>query len=38
MRIHAIQTGTVAIKTRQIDAVGHGIRRQLNALTMSVGW
>jgi N-acyl homoserine lactone hydrolase len=33
MKIHAIQTGTVAIKTRQIDAVGHGLRRQVNTLT-----
>jgi glyoxylase-like metal-dependent hydrolase (beta-lactamase superfamily II) len=30
MRIHAIQTGTVAIKTRQVEGVGHGGRRQLN--------
>ena len=30
MKIHAIQTGTVAIKTRQVQAVGHGARRQLN--------
>jgi N-acyl homoserine lactone hydrolase len=32
MKIHAIQTGTVAIKTRQVQAVGHGTRRQLNML------
>ena len=32
MRIHAIQTGTVAIKTRHVQAVGHGMRRQLNML------
>ena len=30
MKIHAIQTGTVAIKTRQVQARGHGARRQLN--------
>jgi N-acyl homoserine lactone hydrolase len=30
MRIHAIQTGTVAIKTRQVEGVGRGVRRQLN--------
>jgi glyoxylase-like metal-dependent hydrolase (beta-lactamase superfamily II) len=30
MKIHAIQTGTVAIKTRQVAGVGHGKRRQLN--------
>lgn len=30
MKIHAIQTGTVAIKTRQVESVGHGRRRQLN--------
>ena len=32
MKIHAIQTGTVAIKARQVEAVGHGARRQLNML------
>jgi N-acyl homoserine lactone hydrolase len=32
MKIHAIQTGTVAIKTRQVHAAGHGTRRQLNML------
>ena len=32
MKIHAIQTGTVAVKTRQVQAVGHGTRRQLNML------
>ena len=32
MKIHAIQTGTVAIKTRLVQAVGHGARRQLNML------
>jgi N-acyl homoserine lactone hydrolase len=30
VKIHAIQTGTVAIKTRQVEGVGHGRRRQLN--------
>jgi glyoxylase-like metal-dependent hydrolase (beta-lactamase superfamily II) len=30
VKIHAIQTGTVAIKTRQVEGVGHGSRRQLN--------
>jgi N-acyl homoserine lactone hydrolase len=30
MKIHAIQTGTVAIKTRQVEGVGHGRRRQVN--------
>lgn len=30
MKIHAIQTGTVAIKTRQVEGVGRGRRRQLN--------
>lgn len=32
LRIHALQTGTVAIKTRQVEGVGHGLRRRLNAL------
>jgi N-acyl homoserine lactone hydrolase len=32
MRIHAIQTGTVAIKERQRQGVGHGFRRRLNTL------
>jgi N-acyl homoserine lactone hydrolase len=32
MKIHAIQTGTVAIKSRQPEGVGHGSRRQLNTL------
>ena len=32
MEIHAIQTGTVAIKTRQVEGVGQGIRRRLNML------
>ena len=30
MKIHAITTGTVAIKTRQVEGAGHGARRQLN--------
>ncbi|HEY3186900.1 MAG TPA: N-acyl homoserine lactonase family protein [Solirubrobacteraceae bacterium] len=30
MKIHAIQTGTVAIKTRQVEGRGRGARRQLN--------
>ena len=30
MKIHAIQTGTVAVKTRQMAGVGHGHRRTLN--------
>jgi glyoxylase-like metal-dependent hydrolase (beta-lactamase superfamily II) len=30
MNIHAIQTGTVAIKRRQIEGEGHGRRRVLN--------
>jgi len=30
VKIHAIQTGTVAIKTRQVEGVGQGSRRQLN--------
>lgn len=29
MKIHAIQTGTVAIKSRQREGVGHGSRRRL---------
>src|SRR6476661_8563398 len=32
MKIHAIQTGTVTIKTRQVQARGHGARRQLNMI------
>jgi N-acyl homoserine lactone hydrolase len=32
MHIHAIQTGTVAVKTRQLRGKGHGLRRQLNTL------
>jgi N-acyl homoserine lactone hydrolase len=30
MKIHAIQTGSVAIKTRQVEGVGRGARRRLN--------
>lgn len=32
MRIHALQTGTVAIKTNQVSGVGPGSLRQLNML------
>lgn len=32
MRIHAIQTGTVAVRARQVEGVGRGTRRQLNTL------
>jgi N-acyl homoserine lactone hydrolase len=32
MQIHAIQTGTVAIKQRQRQGVGHGLRRTINTL------
>ncbi len=32
MRIHALQTGTVAIKQRQRQGVGLGTRRRLNTL------
>lgn len=32
MRIHAIQTGTVAIKDRQRQGVGYGLQRRLNTL------
>jgi len=32
MRIHALQTGTVAIKTAQVEGRGSGLRRQLNML------
>jgi glyoxylase-like metal-dependent hydrolase (beta-lactamase superfamily II) len=37
MKIHAIQTGTVAIKPRQVEGVGHGMRRQLN-MFLDRGW
>jgi hypothetical protein len=30
VKIHAIQTGTVAIKTHQVEGAGNGTRRQLN--------
>ena len=33
MKIHAIQTGTVAVKSRQVNGVGHGLRRRLRTLT-----
>ncbi len=33
MRIHAIQTGTVKIKTAQVAGRGHGFRRQLAVYT-----
>jgi N-acyl homoserine lactone hydrolase len=32
MRIHAIQTGLVQIKTSQVDGRGHGLQRQLAPL------
>ena len=32
MRMHAIQTGTVAIKTRQMSGRGHGPLRLVNTL------
>ena len=32
MRIHAIQTGTVSIKQRQVHSAGQGIQRRLNTL------
>jgi len=32
MRIHAIQTGLVQIKTSQVDGRGHGLKRQLAPL------
>ena len=32
MKIHAISTGTVAVKIRQIEGSGRGKRRQLNML------
>jgi glyoxylase-like metal-dependent hydrolase (beta-lactamase superfamily II) len=33
MRIHAIQTGTVRIKTAQVEGRGHGLRRRLSVFT-----
>ena len=32
MKMHAIQTGTVSIKRRQVEGVGRGARRRLNML------
>src|SRR5258708_33809053 len=32
MRIHVIQTGTVAIKQQQVHGIGHGFQRRLNTL------
>jgi len=32
MRIHAIQTGTVAIKQRQVHGAGQGMQRRLNTV------
>jgi N-acyl homoserine lactone hydrolase len=32
MKIHAIQTGSVAVKTRQTEGLGHGNRRLLNTM------
>ncbi|HEU5440507.1 MAG TPA: N-acyl homoserine lactonase family protein [Ktedonobacterales bacterium] len=32
MRIHAVQTGTVAIKQRQLQGAGRGMRRRLNTM------
>ncbi len=32
MKIHAIQTGTVAVKTRQTEGSGHGMRRRMSTL------
>ena len=37
MRIHAIQTGTVKIKTAQVEGRGHGIGRQL-AIYTDANW
>jgi len=33
MRVHAIQTGVVAVKSRQRQGEGTGFRRRLNTLT-----
>jgi len=33
MKIHAIQTGSVRIKTAQVEGRGHGLRRRLGILT-----
>ena len=32
MRMHVFQTGTVAIKQRQVHGVGAGMQRRLNTL------
>ena len=32
MRVHAIQTGTVAVRTRQRQGAGHGLARRINTL------
>ncbi len=32
MKIHTIKTGTVAVKTRQVEGIGGGTRRKLNML------
>lgn len=37
MRIHALQTGTVAIKRAQLEGRGRGLRRQLNML-LDTNW
>ena len=37
MRIHAIQTGTVRIKTAQVEGRGHGLRRRL-AVFSDANW
>ena len=37
MRIHAIQTGTVRIKTAQVEGRGHGLRRRL-AIFADTSW
>jgi hypothetical protein len=35
MRLHAIQTGTVAIKQRQVRGTGQGFGRRLNTLVLA---
>ncbi len=37
MRIHAIQTGTVRIKTVQVEGRGHGLWRRL-AIFADANW
>jgi N-acyl homoserine lactone hydrolase len=37
MRIHAIQTGTVRVKTAQVEGRGHGLRRRL-AMFADASW